>query len=278
MVKSGQLSLSDLAWTDGMDQWKPLSLFEGIQSQATQDHPAAVEGHPTHTSIVKKTEPLTIWSLVLGIISLVGCGFLAGIPAVIFGHIGLSRIKRNQSLGGNRIAIAGLVTGYIGTIIGTIGFIGVVAALLLPAVSSARNAAQKATAKNNVIQIALALTAFHIEYGKFPSDSEASQLVDGDLLAALTGSQSSENPRGIIFLEVRPAKTGRSGIRNGAFVDPWGGSYKVILDANYDNQITLDSSMGSKTIRKNVAVWNDTAEHPDKSTITTTRRQVTSWE
>ncbi|MFZ4777798.1 MAG: DUF4190 domain-containing protein [Terrimicrobiaceae bacterium] len=277
MVKSGQVALSDLAWTEGMDQWEPLSSFAQFQSPGTQG-PSPVTGNTTPPSTIKKTEPLTVWSLVLGIISMVGCAFLAGLPAVICGHVGLSRIKRNPSLGGKGMAIAGLVTGYIGTVIGTLGLIAVLAALLLPAVASARNAAQKAMAKNDVIQIATALNAYNTEYGKFPDGAESARAVDGDLLAALTGLQSKDNPRGIIFIEVQPEKKGRSGTRNGTFVDPWGGSYKVIVDANHDNQITLDSSMGSKTIRKNVAVWNDTSEHPGKSTLTMTRRQVTSWE
>jgi type II secretory pathway pseudopilin PulG len=277
MLKAGQLALNDLAWTEGMDQWKPLSSYEHFQSPATQG-PSPAAGQTTPPSAVKKTEPLTIWSLVLGIISIVGCAFLAGIPAVICGHVGLSRIKRNPSLGGNGMAIGGLVTGYIGTFMGTIGVIGVLAALLLPAVSSAKNAAQKAMAKNDVVQIATAINAYYTEYGKFPSGPKSSRRVEGDLLAALTGVQNKDNPRGIIFIEVQPAKTGRSGIKNGAFVDPWGGSYKVIVDANYDSQITLDAQMGSKIIRKNVAVWNDTTEHPDKSAYNIIKRQVTSWE
>ena len=277
MLRSGQIALEDLAWTEGLDQWKPLSSFENLQSLPAQT-PPPVSGQATPPATVKTTEPLAIWSLVLGIISIVACAFLAGIPAVICGHIGLSRIKRNPSLGGKGMAIGGLVTGYIGTIIGTIGLIGILASLLLPAVSGARNAAQKAMAKNDVIQIATAITAYETEYGKFPNGPEAPRRVDGDLLAALTGVKNNDNPRGIVFLEVQTAKEGRSGNKNGAFVDPWGGSYMVILDANYDNQITLDARMGSKTISKKVAVWNDTTAHPDKSVHNIAKRQVTSWE
>ena len=62
-----------------------------------------------------------IASLVLGILSWAGCGFVAGIPAIITGHTSLSTLKRNPFLTGRELAIAGLIAGYSGTVISFIG-------------------------------------------------------------------------------------------------------------------------------------------------------------
>ena len=61
-----------------------------------------------------KTSASAVASLVLGIMSLLFFGFVAGIPAVICGHIGLGKMKRDPHLTGRGIAVAGLVTGYLG--------------------------------------------------------------------------------------------------------------------------------------------------------------------
>lgn len=75
---------------------------------------------------------LAVWSLILGILSL-GCGFVAGIPAVICGHMGLRRVGRSGgALRGQGLAVAGLVTGYTGLVLGTIVSVSILASLALP--------------------------------------------------------------------------------------------------------------------------------------------------
>ena len=68
---------------------------------------------PAPATAPPKTPGLAIASLVLGIL-----GFflllLASIPAIITGHIALSRISKSKgTLSGTGIAIAGLVLGYL---------------------------------------------------------------------------------------------------------------------------------------------------------------------
>lgn len=64
-----------------------------------------------------KTSGLAIWSLVLGILSLTCFSIFAAVPGVICGHKALSRIKRSGGgLGGQGMAIAGLVLGYFGIV------------------------------------------------------------------------------------------------------------------------------------------------------------------
>jgi hypothetical protein len=55
---------------------------------------------------------LAIASLILGVVSMTGPGLLLGIPAIITGAIALKR-----KLAGRGLAIAGLVTGIISTVI-----------------------------------------------------------------------------------------------------------------------------------------------------------------
>ena len=64
---------------------------------------------------------LAMWSLILGILSLIGCAFLSGIPGVICGHVALGRKSRAGVQQGRGIAITGLVAGYAGTVFTSAG-------------------------------------------------------------------------------------------------------------------------------------------------------------
>ena len=99
---------------------------------------------------VAKTSPGAIWSLVLGILSLICLGPFAAIPAVICGHVALGNIKRSTgTLAGEGMAIAGLVTGYIGIVLAVI-LIPPYAAIAIPAFSKARTEAMRVTCINNL--------------------------------------------------------------------------------------------------------------------------------
>lgn len=60
--------------------------------------------------VIKRDSSFAIAALVLGILSIVGFGFLLGIPAIILATIALKNKTPNQSL-----SLAGLITGIIGT-------------------------------------------------------------------------------------------------------------------------------------------------------------------
>jgi hypothetical protein len=68
-----------------------------------------------------KTEATAIWSFVLSLVGLFCLAHLASIPAVICGHVALSKIKKSQLiLSGRGLAIAGVIVGYIGICLWTI--------------------------------------------------------------------------------------------------------------------------------------------------------------
>lgn len=69
---------------------------------------------PAAGNLPPKTSSLAIASLVSGIISILGCLFITGIPAIICGHIAKRRIKKSSSkLTGKGLATAGLIMGYL---------------------------------------------------------------------------------------------------------------------------------------------------------------------
>lgn len=105
-----------------------------------------------------KTSALAIWSLVLGILGLLCFSFLAGIPAIICGHMGRSRIKYSQgALKGDGMALAGLILGYAGTIITTLG---IIAAIAIPSFVSFRDKANCAIVKAEAARAAAAVSCY----------------------------------------------------------------------------------------------------------------------
>lgn len=159
-----------------------------------------------------------------------------------------------------------------------IAIIGILMALLFPAVGGALDAARKAQAKNDVTQIATAVVAFETEYGRLPIDSSDSVTMSDPLLGALTGSNVTLNPRKIVFIETQTWKKGKGGLKDGVWQDSWGYPIKVAVDHDYDNTIASAGKSPGPTannLRKKVAVWNEPNSTKDAENK---RRSVASWE
>lgn len=100
-----------------------------------------------------KTAGIAIASLVLGILGLTCLGPLGAIPAIICGHIGWSRIKKSGGmLQGEGLALAGLITGYVGLAIAIV-LIPLYAAIAIPSFMRARTTSQANGCINNLRQI-----------------------------------------------------------------------------------------------------------------------------
>lgn len=204
--------------------------------------------------------------MVLGILTFVCLGPLAGIAAVICGHLALSAIKKSGgTLGGNGMAIAGLAMGYVGTVL---SIIVVLPALLLPALSAARDQARKAEARTTVMAITAAVKQYYVEYGKYPTGAATGEDVTFstdnnrvfDILRAVPGTEA-ENPRRIVFLEAKtsqstPPKNGFGS--DGVLYDPWGKPYFIRIDTNNDGQVAnpYRKNGGPDLVRAGVIVWS----------------------
>jgi hypothetical protein len=98
LVAAGALDAATMIVGVGQQQWLPIRTVIPTASY-----------RPTN-------EPLAIFSFVLSIIGFGCIGPLASIPAVVCGHVALSRLAKNLNLTGKGFAIAGLTIGYIGAV------------------------------------------------------------------------------------------------------------------------------------------------------------------
>lgn len=121
-LSASRFTPSDIGWREGMTAWQPLSQFPEFAAAAAPTVPPVQAGAtPTSvrstTAYAGRTEPLAIWSLVLGIMGLLCCGFIVAVPGVICGHFAISKIRKEPNLGGTGLAIAGLVIGYVAIVV-----------------------------------------------------------------------------------------------------------------------------------------------------------------
>lgn len=119
-------------------------------------------------SAQQKTSGLAVTSMIMGIISLMGAALLVFPPilAVVFGHVSLSKCKKDPSVGGRGMGIAGLVMGYVAIIPGMIFSIGLFSAMAVPAFSKVRDSSQEKAIINNIRQLSAAADQFYLEEGK----------------------------------------------------------------------------------------------------------------
>ena len=152
-----------------------------------------------------------------------------------------------------------------------ISIIAILASLGFPAVNGAIDSARKARAGSDVAQIATAVVAYEVEYGRLPSFTGNS--VNTTFLNMLGTNDTVNNPRKIVFLETSPWKKGKGGTNSSGFCDPWDSTnvYQIALDTNYTNSVLAGTN--STNITKKVAVWNN----PTGTDAEKKRRYVTSW-
>ena len=117
-----------------------------------------------------KKSGLAIASLVLGIAGIALCfGPIAGIPAVICGHVAQSKIRGSGgAISGSGLATAGLITGYIS--IAWIVVVGLLAAIAIPNFVKARTMAQTQACRSNLRQIQIAKQSWAADNKKKAAD------------------------------------------------------------------------------------------------------------
>jgi type II secretory pathway pseudopilin PulG len=115
--------------------------------------------------IEPRTDGKAIWSLVCGILSITCFWILAGIPAIVLGHMSRSSIRTSRGrLKGEGMALAGLVMGYISVALLPIL---IIAAIAIPSLLRSRQVANETTAIRNLRTITIAEETFHSSNGRY---------------------------------------------------------------------------------------------------------------
>jgi hypothetical protein len=114
--------------------------------------------------------------------------------------------------------------------------------------------------------------AYETEYGKLPTNSGG--LVNTAFMNILSAADSTNNPRGIVFLEASEWKKGKGGTNSVGYCDPWDSTkaFAIALDTGYSNRVNVSTnggSSGTNQIMKKVGVWNQN---------TNSKYQVRSWD
>ncbi|MBD7917008.1 DUF4190 domain-containing protein [Cellulomonas sp. Sa3CUA2] len=76
---------------------------------------------------------LAVWSLVLGLLGVMGCLFLTGVPAVIVGNNARRAVAAGQA-DNDGMATAGIVLGWVATALGVLALLAVAFLTILPLV------------------------------------------------------------------------------------------------------------------------------------------------
>src|ERR1017187_4435475 len=145
-----------------------------------------------------------------------------------------------------------------------IAIIGVLIALLFPAIKSALGKAEAAKAQTSIAGLATAYKAYYTEYGKWPAtitDPNGIICTTNYMVALLRGEDKNGadplasptvtyngNPRKIRFLEMKNADLVIDPVNNVTnYVDPWKNQYEVIFDIGYSDLATNPFSVPPAT-------------------------------
>ena len=149
-ILDGRLNAQARVQVEGTDEWKLLAEIPEL---------AAALGNrvlpPTAPAVPAKTSGLAVTSLVLGVLGVFTCGITA-LFGLIFGIIALVKVSNSRgALRGGGVALAGVIVSGI-----FLFMIPIYAAMLLPALSAAKQKAQEINCINNEKQLALAVRIY----------------------------------------------------------------------------------------------------------------------
>ena len=163
-----------------------------------------------------------------------------------------------------------------------ITIIGLLAAIIIPSLTSSLRAAKRARAMSQIQDLDGAIKRFIAEYGIPPRPKS---IVIGSADLSLTAEQQAQvvqvlmnlddwpgekrNTKQMVFLDLDPAAFGvktvvemQAALLSGGYPDPWGTPYGILLDMNLDDRI---EGTGFPEIRGKVGVFSY-GESKDTST------------
>jgi prepilin-type N-terminal cleavage/methylation domain-containing protein len=133
-----------------------------------------------------------------------------------------------------------------------ITILGILMSIAVSGTSAIRNQAKTAQARTDCTYVAAAIQNFYADYNRYPTVSQEDVMIEpsedasggnAEVLRALTGQDERLNLRKIVYYEAKNAKRSKStgkfeaGLGDGSLFDPWGMTYGILLDANYDGQL-----------------------------------------
>lgn len=168
-----------------------------------------------------------------------------------------------------------------------VGVAIIVLSIVVPVWLQHIGARRLAMARQDVRALVMASERFFVEYGAWPSPHmgtagdvrygrEWSNELVVNALRAVDGPGNEGyrlNPNRIVFLDPPRYRRGRSGLdASGAFLDPWGTPYQVVLDTDLNNTTVLSHTIYPNQIGVGVVVWSFGPDRrPD------TPKDILSW-
>lgn len=139
-----------------------------------------------------ETSPKAIISLVCGLLFFVPLAFIA---AIVFGHLGLSDIKKSAGrLKGEGMAIAGLILGYLW--IASVPVILIIAAIAIPNLLRARMAANESSALAGITTIVTSEVSYAVSH---PEEGFTCSLSALEKAGLISGPLASGQKTGYAF-------------------------------------------------------------------------------
>jgi hypothetical protein len=176
---SGEFKPGDLAWSEGGKvDWKPLSSFPEIAGLASPEITPPLPANPQYLPtapppFAPETSGLAIASVICGVLSITILPCFSAIPAVICGHLAKSKINARPDLyRGEGMALAGLITGYIG--LALIALLPILAGIALPVFGEVQLRGKQTKSLANAKTIATACKIYALDHnGDFPPTLDA---------------------------------------------------------------------------------------------------------
>lgn len=109
LIAARRIGPDTLIWCEGMEHWLPLAQ---VSAQGGLEVLPPSMGYDLLRP--GTNSGLAVASMICGIIALMPCLGLVGIPAVICGHLAMNQIKNSRNrIVGRGMAITGLICGYL---------------------------------------------------------------------------------------------------------------------------------------------------------------------
>lgn len=136
-----------------------------------------------------------------------------------------------------------------------VAIIGILAALLSPALIAAKEKTKRNTAIAEVKGIKMGFLAYLTDYGSPPSFAmeDAAVELDGKIASVLMGGddEDNNNQNRSRYIEIKK-------LQNGTLLNPWGNPYFFKFDTDFDNQIGgtgVDIPPPRDALAQSVIVW-----------------------